>query len=116
MTPSHPIAPEAFRDFEHAGWQETATGYHQYFARLTTQAVAPLLDALAVKAGMRLLDVATGPGYAAAAAAQRGAEVVGIDFAAAQVAQARQCAPEVTFQEGDAEAFPFLQHTSMPSS
>ena len=35
--------------------------------------------------GTRVLDIATGPGYAAAAAAQRGAAVVGVDVAPAMI-------------------------------
>ncbi len=53
-----------------------------------------------------MLDVATGPGYAAAAAAARGATVVGID-SAPMVDRARKLNPTVAFQKGDAEALPF---------
>jgi ubiquinone/menaquinone biosynthesis C-methylase UbiE len=56
---------------------------------------------------MRLLDVATGPGYVAAAAAKRGAVVTGIDFATAMLAEAQQQDPNIDFMEGDAEALPF---------
>ena len=65
--------PDAFRDFEHGGWTSNASEYEAAFARLTRQAVAPLLDAVNLRHGARLLDVATGPGYVAAAAAARGA-------------------------------------------
>ena len=37
------------------------------------------LDAVEIGSGTRLLDVGTGPGYAAAQAAERGATVVGLD-------------------------------------
>lgn len=56
-----------------------------------------------MRSGACVLDVATGPGYVAAATAQRGARVVGIDFAAGMVVQARQRYPARDFQEGDAE-------------
>ena len=65
--------PDAFRDFEHAGWTSNVSEYEAGFARLTRQAVAPLLDAVNLRHGARLLDVAIGPGYVAAAAAARGA-------------------------------------------
>jgi len=55
----------------------------------------------------RVLDVATGPGYVAAAAAQRGASVVAIDFAEAMLAEARRHHPGIDFRGGDAEALPF---------
>ena len=54
-----------------------------------------------------MLDVATGPGYVAAAAAGRGAEVSGIDFAEAAVAVARQQYPDIAFQTASAEELPF---------
>jgi ubiquinone/menaquinone biosynthesis C-methylase UbiE len=96
-----------FREFEHAGWEKLPARYHDAFATLTTQAIGPLLDAVQVRRGMRLLDVASGPGYVAAAAAQEGASVVGIDFAAAMVAEASRRYPAVKFQQGDAEELPF---------
>ncbi|HET7853370.1 MAG TPA: methyltransferase domain-containing protein [Candidatus Methylomirabilis sp.] len=105
--PSPPIDPEAFRAFEHEGWERVPQRYHNAFASLTSQTIAPLLDALGATTGVRLLDVATGPGYAAAAAAERGAKVIGIDFAPAMVAEARQRYPTVDFREGDAEDLPF---------
>jgi SAM-dependent methyltransferase len=99
--------PSAFRTFEHAGWENIPTRYHNVFGDLTTQAIEPLLEAVDVRRGVRMLDVATGPGYVAAAAAQRGANVVGVDFSAAMVDEARRQYPAVTFQEGDAEELPF---------
>jgi SAM-dependent methyltransferase len=51
--------------------------------------------------------VATGPGYVTAAAAERGANVIGTDFSAAVLAAATLRHPNVTFREADAEALPF---------
>jgi SAM-dependent methyltransferase len=99
--------PNAFHDFEHAGWEANVSEYEDAFARLTSQAIAPLLDAVDTRPGIRLLDIATGPGYVAAAAAARGARVVGIDFSAPMIARARELNPAVEFQEGDAEALSF---------
>lgn len=96
-----------FREFEHAGWEELPRRYHEAFARLTSQAIGPLLDAVELRPGARLLDVASGPGYVAAAAAGRGAAVIGVDFARAMVAEASRRYPAVEFREGDAEALPF---------
>lgn len=96
-----------FHEFEKAGWERVAGDYHRYFADLTTRFIEPLLDAGAVEAGSHVLDVATGPGYVAAAAAKQGADVIGIDFAEAAVAVAQRQYPEVAFQAGSAEALDF---------
>jgi SAM-dependent methyltransferase len=100
------LEPEKFRSFELAGWQGIPNEYHQAFGMLTRQAIEPLLDAVRVKKGMSLLDIASGPGYVAAAAAQRGATVLGVDFSAAMVAQAQALHHGVEFREGDAEHLP----------
>lgn len=107
MSDSQSDDAKGFKDFEQAGWQRAAAGYHDHFGALTRQTVAPLLDAVGARAGTRLLDVASGPGYAAGAAAERGAEVIGVDFSSEQVAAARRHYPRASFQEGDAEALGF---------
>jgi ubiquinone/menaquinone biosynthesis C-methylase UbiE len=101
------IDPAAFRAFEQAGWESIPQAYQDAFGTLTTQAIGPLLDAARVGPGVSFLDVATGPGYVAAAAAGRGATVVGVDFSAAMLAEARRHSPAIDFREGDAEALPF---------
>jgi ubiquinone/menaquinone biosynthesis C-methylase UbiE len=100
---------ESFRDFEHRGWEDPAlcVRYDDYFARLTTQSIAPLLDAVRIGASDNVLDVATGPGYVAGAAASRAAKVVGVDFSAQQLELARRLYPGITFQHGDAGNLPF---------
>ena len=107
MSIDQALDPDAFRDFEHAGWMSNVSEYEAAFARVTSQAIGPLLDAVYLRHGARLLDVATGPGYVAAAAAERGARAVGVDFSAPMVAHARAINPTVEFQEGDAEALSF---------
>ena len=54
-----------------------------------------------------LLDVATGPGYVAAAAAERGASVIGIDFSPTMVEVATHLYPAIDFRRGDAQALDF---------
>jgi SAM-dependent methyltransferase len=70
-----------------------------------------LCEAVDLRANHRVLDVATGDGNTALAAARRGCDVIGIDFAPALLARARERATaehlEVRFQEGDAEELPF---------
>jgi SAM-dependent methyltransferase len=98
---------EAFRTFEHDGWQRAAEHYVGAFGTVTPQTIAPLLDAAGAAPATRVLDVATGPGFVAAAAAARGARVVGLDFSSAMIAAAARRCRDVTFREGDAEALPF---------
>lgn len=107
MTIESSNSPEQFTDFEHDGWETVSHGYAQHFARLTSQSVDALLDAARVGAGMRVLDVCTGPGMIAAAASQRGAQSTGLDFSAEQVAIARSTVAGVEFVEGDAQNLPF---------
>src|SRR5262245_27026903 len=101
------IDPHSFREFEHSGWQNIPEQYHQAFGELTAQSIEPLLDAAGVKKGARVIDIATGPGYVAAAAARRGAMVVGVDFSTAMIQAAKGRYPDIEFREGDAEQLPF---------
>ena len=107
MTEALPLDYGAFHQFEQMGWERAAECYGDAFGTLTIQTADPMLDAVGASTGTRLLDVACGPGFVAGAAARRGAAVVGLDFAAAMIAAARQANPAITFQEGDAEALPF---------
>jgi ubiquinone/menaquinone biosynthesis C-methylase UbiE len=101
------VDAEAFNAFEAAGWQKQAAGYDDFFGPITTRLVEPLLDAAKVTRDTRLLDVASGPGYVAAQAAERGAAVVGVDIVEAMLALARRLHPQLEFRSGDAEALPF---------
>jgi SAM-dependent methyltransferase len=105
--PSPEIDPDAFNAFEVAGWEAKAKGYDRLVGGVTSRFAEPLLDAASVKSGMRVLDLATGPGYVAARAAERGASVVGVDVAPAMVALAGRLNPGVEFREGNAEELPF---------
>ena len=100
-------AIDAFSRLEHAGWQKVVRAYQRSFGGLTIQTVEPLLDAVGAEPGLKLLDAAAGPGYVAAAAATRGAEVSGLDFSSSMVAAAQQQHPEVKFRHGNAESLPF---------
>ena len=102
-----PTEPSEFRQFEHSGWEAIPDKYHNAFGQLTSQAIQPLLDAVKVGNGDRLLDIASGPGYVAGAAAKRGAAVIGVDFSDAMAAVARELYPDIEFRQGDAEALPF---------
>jgi SAM-dependent methyltransferase len=70
-----------------------------------------LCDTADLQAGWRVLDVATGSGNAAIAAARHGCTAVGIDYVPALLERGRGRAAaeglDVELQEGDAEALPF---------
>lgn len=70
-----------------------------------------LCETADLQAGWRVLDVATGSGNAALAAARRGCEAVGVDYVPALLERGRiRAAAEhlsVEFREGDAENLPF---------
>jgi SAM-dependent methyltransferase len=102
-----PADPDAFNAFEAAGWARQVDGYHRFFGPITGRVVGPLLDAARVGEGTRVLDVATGPGYVAAACAARGASVVGVDVAQEMLALARSLNPSLELVRADAERLPF---------
>ena len=104
-----PVDFDAFDAFEAAGWEEKAVAYERFFAVITDRVVAPLLAAASVGVGVRVLDVATGPGWVAAHAAERGASVVGIDVAEAMIARARNAYPGLEFGRADAHELPFAE-------
>src|SRR5689334_22065663 len=99
--------PEAFKNFERAGWESVVAEYAVGFGDLTIQSIDALLDAVGTTPGVRLLDVASGPGYVAAAAVARGAIATGVNFSAPMVAEATKQYANVEFRHADAEALPF---------
>jgi SAM-dependent methyltransferase len=101
------MATKTFKELEHGGWMDKAVAYDSYFALVTSQAIDAILDSFGTLRGKRLLDLGCGTGHLAAAAAKRGAEAEGIDFASAMVEAAAANYPEVKFAEGDAEDLPF---------
>jgi SAM-dependent methyltransferase len=65
------------------------------------------LDALAIAPGCRLLDVGCGSGLALRIAADRGAEVSGLDASAGLLEYASRRVPGAQLVEGELEALPF---------
>ncbi len=70
-----------------------------------------LAEALDLRAGQKVLDIAAGNGNATLAAARRWCEVTSTDYVESLLARGRQRAEaeglKVTFQKADAEALPF---------
>jgi SAM-dependent methyltransferase len=86
--------------------------YFRYdFTRGTSQEVGFLVEALALPAGARILDVGCGPGRHAVALARRGYAVTGVDvsprFLAIAAERARRAGVPAAFFEVDARVMPF---------
>ena len=83
---------------------------HVVAARITIVA-EQLCDTADLHAGWRVLDVATGSGNAAIAAARLGCSVVGVDYVPSLLERGRERAAaeglDVELVDGDAEALPF---------
>jgi Methylase involved in ubiquinone/menaquinone biosynthesis len=95
-----------FNEFERSMWEQRATDYADGFEAVTALTIEALLDAAGTRAGTDLLDVGTGPGFVAAAAVARGANVTGIDVADSMVELAQARVPAGRFRRASAEALP----------
>ena len=96
-----------FRDFEYKGWESVAHKYGYAWSSLTKKFIPSLLDSVNIKPGIKLLDLACGPGYVSEAAITLGALPVGIDFSKKMIKLAKERNPSIEFFEGDAEDLNF---------
>jgi len=93
--------------------QQTTWASGDFSAVATVMALVSerVADAADLRAGWRVLDVATGSGNAALAAARLGCDVTGCDYVPTLLERGRERARAerlpVTLVEGDAEALPF---------
>jgi SAM-dependent methyltransferase len=105
-----PATPDlvAIKQRQQQAW---ATGDYAVVGSTLVIMAEGLCEALDLRAGQRVLDVATGNGNAALAAARRFATVTGLDYVPALLERGRERAAAdglgITFVEGDAEALPF---------
>jgi len=102
---------DAFTEFEHQGWERVAHKYDSTWSTSTRQFIEPLLDAAEVTEGMSVLDVGCGPGYVSAAATERGANAIGVDFSREMAGIAKRMFPHIEFREGDAQNLCFPDQT-----
>lgn len=97
-----------------ATWGAGGLNYDR-ISQTIADAIEHCVIRLAPKPGERILDVATGTGWAARRIAARGASVTGIDLGADLIEAARACAAEarltIDFQVGDAENLSFEDHS-----
>jgi SAM-dependent methyltransferase len=88
-----------------------ASGDYSVIAVRVVPIAERLVESADLRAGDRVLDVATGTGNAAIAAARCGCRVAGVDYVDALLERGRERAAAedltVTFTEGDAEQLPF---------
>lgn len=96
---------ERFGEWERAAWEQRAASYAASIGDVTRGSTPALLDAAGVGPGTRVLDVGTGPGFVALAAAERGAAVRAADQSAAMVRIAR--AAGVDAAQAGVETLPF---------
>lgn len=87
-------------------WGAGGEKYDQV-SRGIADAIEHAVDALDPQPGERILDVATGTGWAARRIAARGAIVTGVDLGAEVIEAARALGTDIDFRVGDAEALPF---------
>lgn len=100
------------------GWQEAGAAWGaraQDWAYLMEAYARPandrLFDELGVSAGVRLLDVACGSGYAVAVASARGAAVSGLDASTELIAIAAARTPTADLRVADMDGLPFPDHS-----
>jgi ubiquinone/menaquinone biosynthesis C-methylase UbiE len=107
-----PSPTAALKARQQATW---ASGDYALIGATINLVAENLCEAADIGAAEQVLDVATGSGNAAIAAARRFADVTGIDYVPSLIAQARDIARAlrlpVTFEEGDAENLPFVDAT-----
>ncbi|MDH4045814.1 MAG: class I SAM-dependent methyltransferase [Gemmatimonadota bacterium] len=108
------IAPQPATDFSQIKSMQKATWGAGNFAVIARHTVFPgelLCEAVDLRAGQRVLDVATGSGNAALSAARRGAEAVGTDYVPELLEWGRKRAEAeqlgVVFEEGDCEGLTY---------
>lgn len=88
-------------------WSVNATSWAELHEPYMDPAYSAALDALGVGAGTRLLDVGCGAGRALRLAADRGAEVTGLDAAPGMLEHARRRVADATLVQGELQTLPF---------
>lgn len=112
--PSSPSTPDfsAIKSRQQATW---ATGDYGVVGTLLQIVGETLCEAVDLRAGSRVLDVACGNGNASLAAARRWCQVTGVDYVPMLLEEARARAAgdrlPITFVRGDAEALDFPDAT-----
>jgi len=108
VTSSSPADLDAIKTRQQAAW---STGNYSVVGSTLQIVGEDLCEALDLRSGMRVLDVAAGNGNATLAAARRWCEVTSTDYVPALLESGRMRAQAegyaIRFQEADAENLPF---------
>jgi ubiquinone/menaquinone biosynthesis C-methylase UbiE len=108
MATTQPTSLETIRQRQQQTW---ADGDYGVVAATIPLIAERLCEAADLRAGQRVLDVATGTGNTAIAAARRWCDVTGVDYVVELLDRARERAAaerlDVEFLYGDAEDLPF---------
>jgi SAM-dependent methyltransferase len=111
MTPTTEATKPDLNAVKQRQQQAWASGDFAVVASRIVLTAEQLCDTADLRAGWRVLDVATGSGNAAIAAARLGCTAVGVDYVPALLEQGRRRAAaeglSVELLEGDAESLPF---------
>jgi SAM-dependent methyltransferase len=100
-------APTPFDSFERRLWAGRAEPFSRTFAPLCAHMAGPLLSAVRVTEGTRLLDVGTGVGTVAVAAARHGARVTAVDAEPSMVEATARALPEAEVRLALLPSLPF---------
>jgi SAM-dependent methyltransferase len=92
-------------------WSINARDWAELQEQYMVPAYNAALDALGVHAGTRFLDIGCGAGRALRLAADRGADVSGIDAAPGLLDYARRRVPGASMIEGELQRLPFADDT-----
>lgn len=100
---------EAWNGYEGRHWAENQDRYDAVNSGFNDM----LLAAAAIGPHHRVLDIGCGNGRIAWLAARRAAHVTGVDLSGPMLSRARMAAvgvPNLTYEQGDAQVFPFPPH------
>jgi ubiquinone/menaquinone biosynthesis C-methylase UbiE len=108
LQPQGSVDLSALKARQHGAW---SSGDYAIVGTTLQIVGEQLCEALDIRAGMKVLDVAAGNGNATLAAARRWCEVTSTDYVPSLLARGQERASAdgltVTFREADAEALPF---------
>lgn len=112
ITKTTPVLLDGVKERQRSAW---SSGDYALVGTTLQIVGESLCEAVDLRAGQQVLDVAAGNGNASLAAARRWADVTAVDYVPALLERGRERAKgdrlPIDFREGDAEALPFPDHS-----